>query len=70
MISTHLYFYKHVLNDMGFIFQNKIKKPTYLLNCLNKMYQKIISFEYAIIQNKSDQIMAKNMYLQMIEIHI
>jgi hypothetical protein len=29
MISTHLYLYKHVLNDMGFIFQNKTKK-TYI----------------------------------------
>jgi hypothetical protein len=29
MISTHLYLCKHVLDDMGFIFQNKITK-TYI----------------------------------------
>jgi hypothetical protein len=50
MISTHLYLYKNVFNDMS-IHLSKEKKitkhlqPTYLWNYLTKMKQKIKSFE-------------------------
>jgi len=40
-------------------------KPTYLSNYLKNIKQNIF-FEYAIIQKKSDQIMAKEAYLQII----
>ncbi len=46
MLLSHLYFYKYVLNDILFIFQNKGKqskhsKCTYLSNNLNKIKQKL-----------------------------
>jgi hypothetical protein len=46
MLLSHLYFYKYVLNDILFIFQNKGKqskhsKCTYLWNYLNKTKQKL-----------------------------
>ncbi len=53
MISIHLHFYKHVLNDMGVHLSNKKRepkhlKPTYLSNYLNKMKQKIKQFKYIV----------------------
>lgn len=59
-----------------FIFQKKKPKhlkPTYLTNHLNKMKQKMKQFENSIIQNKINQIMVGDVYLQILfyfEIHI
>jgi hypothetical protein len=56
MISTHLYLYKHVLNDMAIhLFKERRKietfKFTYLSNYLTKiMKQKIYIFKDEIIQ--------------------
>jgi len=61
------------------LFQKKEKqphhlKPIYLSNYLNMMKQNIKQFKATIIQNKSDQIIAKELYLKLIniifEIHI
>jgi hypothetical protein len=57
MISTHLYLYKHVLNDMGIHLSKKRKKLKYLKltllsNYLTMMKQKIKPFEDKIIQKK------------------
>jgi hypothetical protein len=56
MISTHLYLYKHNLNEIGIHFskERKKKKPkhlklSYLLNYLNKMKLKIKQLEDVII---------------------
>ncbi len=40
MISTHLYFYKHILSEMGIYLSKERGKPTYSLNYLKKMKQK------------------------------
>jgi hypothetical protein len=58
MISTHLYFYKHALSDMGIYLSKEKKtkiykfKTTYLSNYLNKMEQIIKKFENSIIKKK------------------
>ncbi len=52
-----------------FIFQKtkpKHLKPTYLSSHLNKMKQKMKQFEDSIIQNKIDQIVVEDVYLQII----
>jgi hypothetical protein len=53
MVSTHLYFYKHVLSEMGIHVSKERKKlkhlkSTQLSNYLNKMKQMIIFFEDVI----------------------
>jgi gas vesicle protein len=66
MMSTHLYFHKHVLNDINIYFSKEKRKNLNILNlpiCLNKMKQKIKSFEDSIKQKKSDQIMVQEVYL-------
>jgi hypothetical protein len=53
MISTHLYLYNNVFNDMNIhLSKEKPKqlKPTYLWDHLIKMKQKMKSFENTIIQ--------------------
>jgi hypothetical protein len=45
MISTHLYFYKHILSEMGIYISKEREKPkhlklTYSLNYSKKMKQK------------------------------
>ncbi len=55
------------------LFQKKEKKPhhlkpIYLSNYLNMMKQKIKQFKTTIIQNKIDQIIAKELYLKVINI--
>lgn len=69
MILTYLYLYKHVINDMGIdLSKEKEKpihiKPTYFSKKLNKIKEKIKSFESEIILNFD--IMHKDVYLQMI----
>jgi hypothetical protein len=56
MILTYLYFYKHVINNMGIDLSKKKKKPihlklTYFSKKLNKIKEKIKSFENEIILN-------------------
>jgi hypothetical protein len=67
MISTHLYHFKHVLNDMGIWKKggkNKHLTPTYLSNYLKKMKQKIeLKIEDEMIQKQIDQIMVDDVYL-------
>jgi hypothetical protein len=68
MISIHSYFCKHVLIDMDIHPSKencKILKhfePNYLSRYLNQMNN--CFFENSIVQKKHDQIMAKNVYLQ------
>jgi hypothetical protein len=69
MILTYLYLYKHVINDMGIDLSKKKEKPihikpTYFSKKLNKIKEKIKSFESEIILNFD--IMHKDVYLQMI----
>jgi hypothetical protein len=67
MISTYLYFYKHVLSDMGINFLEKNPKTLKIyifVKLFKKMKQKIFFFKDDIIQKKSDQIMVKEAYLQ------
>jgi len=54
MISIDVYFYKHVISDMGFCLSkiNEHLKPTNLSNYLNKMKQKINQFKYSTINSK------------------
>jgi hypothetical protein len=48
MITNNLYFYKHVLSDMGIYFSKK-KRETYIfVKLFNKMKQKIKQLEDAI----------------------
>jgi len=61
-VSTHLYLYKHVSNDMDICFLKEEKninilKITYMSIYLNKMKHMIKQFEDSIIQKKSDNIM-------------